>query len=74
MRALFQRTIQSAVAWTFLATVLRVGANLFVLPLMLRKPPPEHLDLCYVFMTIGGFASLLDFGFEPTINRAASYA
>lgn len=74
MRALFQRTIQSAVAWTFLATMLRVGANIFVLPLILLKLPPEHLGLWYVFTTIGGLASLLDFGFEPTITRMASYA
>lgn len=74
MKALFQRTIQSAVAWTFLATMLRVGANVFVLPLILRKLPPEHLGLWYVFLSMGGFASLLDFGFEPTITRMASYA
>ena len=74
MKALFQRTIQSAVAWTFLSTILRVGASVFVLPLILRKLPPEHLGLWYVFVAIGGVASLLDFGFEPTITRMASYA
>jgi O-antigen/teichoic acid export membrane protein len=54
--------------------VLRVGANIFVLPLILHKLPPEHLGLWYIFGAIGGFASLLDFGFEPTISRMASYA
>jgi O-antigen/teichoic acid export membrane protein len=66
--------MRSAVAWTFLATLLRVGANVIILPLILRKLPPEHLGLWYVFAAIGGFASLLDFGFEPTITRMTSYA
>jgi len=74
MKPLFHRIFQSAVAWTFLATLLRVGSSIFVLPLILRKMPPEQLGLWYVFGTIGGFASLLDFGFEPTITRMASYA
>ncbi len=74
IRNAFHRLWHSAVAWTFLATLLRLGASVFVLPLILRKLPPEHLGLWYVFLTIGGFASLLDFGFEPTITRMASYA
>jgi len=73
MKVLFQRTVRSAAAWSFLATLLRVGASVFVLPLILRKIPPEQLGLWYVFGTIGCFASLLDFGFEPTITRLASY-
>jgi O-antigen/teichoic acid export membrane protein len=60
MKVLFRRTIQSAVAWTFLTTMLRVGANVFVLPLILRKLPPEHLGLWYVFLTIGGIALMAD--------------
>jgi O-antigen/teichoic acid export membrane protein len=74
MKGLFQRTVRSAAAWSFLATLLRLGASVFVLPLILRKIPSEQLGLWYVFGTIGGFASLLDFGFEPTITRMASYA
>src|ERR1035438_2635032 len=74
MKALFQRVHRSAVAWSFVATLLRVGASIFVLPLVLRKMPPDQLGLWYVFGTIGGMASLLDLGFEPTITRMASYA
>ena len=74
MRTLFQRACQSAVAWTFLATLLRVGANILVLPLILRTLPPEHLGLWYTFFAIGAFATLLDFGFGPTVTRLASYA
>jgi O-antigen/teichoic acid export membrane protein len=74
MKALFHRVVKSAVAWAFLNTLLRVGMSIFVLPLILRKMPSEQLGLWYVFGTIGGLASLLDLGFEPTITRMASYA
>src|ERR1035441_3516530 len=74
MKALFQRVHRSAVAWSFVATLLRVGASVFVLPLVLRKMPSDQLGLWYVFGTIGGMASLLDLGFEYTIARVASYA
>jgi O-antigen/teichoic acid export membrane protein len=74
IRKALQRLWQSAVAWTFLATFLRLGASVLVLPVILRKLPPEHLGLWYVFGTIGSFAVLLDFGFEPTVTRMAAYA
>jgi O-antigen/teichoic acid export membrane protein len=74
IRNALHRLWHSAAAWTFLATLLRLGASIFVLPLILRKLPPEHLGLWYVFGTIGGFAGLLDLGFEPTVTRMASYA
>jgi O-antigen/teichoic acid export membrane protein len=74
MKTLFQRVHRSAVAWSFVATLLRVGASVFVLPLVLRKMPSDQLGLWYVFGTIGGMASLLDLGFEYTIARVASYA
>jgi O-antigen/teichoic acid export membrane protein len=74
MKALFQRVHRSAVAWSFVATLMRVGASIFVLPLVLRKLPSDQLGLWYVFGTLGGMASLLDLGFEYTITRVASYA
>ena len=74
MKSLLQRVHRSAAAWSFVATLLRVGANVFVLPLVLRKLPADQLGLWYVFGTIGSLAALLDLGFEPTITRMASYA
>jgi O-antigen/teichoic acid export membrane protein len=73
MRAFLHRVFDSTVAWTLLGTLLRVGASVFVLPLVLRKLPPEHLGLWYVFGTLGGFALLLDLGFEATIARTTAY-
>jgi O-antigen/teichoic acid export membrane protein len=74
MKFLLNRIYQSAVAWSFVAALLRVGASIFVLPLILRKLPPDQLGLWYVFASMGGLAALLDLGFEPTITRMASYA
>ena len=74
MKFLLQRIHRSAAAWSFLATLLRVGANVFVLPFVLRKLPSDQLGVWYIFGTIGGLASLLDLGFEPTITRMTSYA
>lgn len=74
MKFLLQRVHRSAAAWSFFATLLRVGANLFVLPFVLRKLPPDQLGIWYIFGSIGGLASLLDLGFEATITRMTAYA
>jgi O-antigen/teichoic acid export membrane protein len=74
MKSLLQRVHRSAAAWSFFATLLRLGANFFALPLVLRKLPPDEFGVWIIFGSIGGLASLLDLGFEPTITRMASYA
>ena len=73
LRSLPHRFWHSAVIWSFLNTALRVGMGVLVLPLILRRLPSEQLGLWYVFGTMASLASLLDFGFEPTITRMASY-
>src|SRR5262249_55697048 len=73
VRQFFSRVFRSAVGWSFLATALRFGWALFILPLVLRRVPPEELGLWYVFLSLGALASLIDFGFAQTINRAAGY-
>lgn len=73
MRKLVQRAARSAVGWSLLTTLLRFGSALFLLPLILRRVPPEELGLWYVFLSLGAFALLLDLGFAPNIGRAAGY-
>jgi O-antigen/teichoic acid export membrane protein len=65
--------MRSAVGWSFGATALRFGSSLFLLPLILRRVPPEELGLWYVFVSLGFLAPLLDFGFAPTIVRSTSF-
>ncbi|MEO8044791.1 MAG: O-unit flippase-like protein [Spartobacteria bacterium] len=67
------RVYGSAVAWSFVFTAIRAGGNLLVLPLMLHKLTPEDLGLWYVFLSLGGMASLVDFGFYPTMSRVTAY-
>ncbi len=77
MSHMFQRITArlygSAVAWSFVFTAIRAGGNLLVLPLMLHKLSPEDLGLWYVFLSLGGMASLVDFGFYPTMSRVTAY-
>jgi O-antigen/teichoic acid export membrane protein len=40
---------------------------------MLHKLTPEDLGLWYVFLSLGGMASLVDFGFYPTMSRVTAY-
>ena len=67
------RAYASAVAWSFIFTAIRAGGNLLVLPLLLHKLSPEDLGLWYVFLSLGGLASLIDFGFYPTMSRVTAY-
>jgi O-antigen/teichoic acid export membrane protein len=70
----WNRLHRSAAAWSFLATLLRVGANVFVLPIILRKLSPGEFGVWVVFGTIGFLAGLLDLGFEFTVTRMTAYA
>lgn len=67
------RLYSSAVAWSFVFTAIRAGGNLLVLPLLLHKLSPAELGLWYVFLSLGGLASLIDFGFYPTMSRVTAF-
>src|SRR4051812_14308555 len=73
IQRLTSRVYGSAVAWSLLFAAIRAGGNLLVLPLMLHKLSPEDLGLWYVFLSLGGMASLVDFGFYPTMSRVTAY-
>ncbi|MDQ6911495.1 MAG: hypothetical protein M3128_01305 [Verrucomicrobiota bacterium] len=73
MRKLVQRAAQSAVGWGLFAIALRFGSALLLLPLILRRLPPDELGLWYIFVSLGALALLVDLGFAPTIVRAAGY-
>jgi O-antigen/teichoic acid export membrane protein len=73
IRMSWQRLRQSAVFYGVFATGVRVGANLLLLPLLLTRMSPPELALWYVFLALGGFANLADFGFGPAISRVYSF-
>src|SRR5689334_4217045 len=72
-RPALTRAYQSAVLWSLFATVLRLFSGVLVLPLVVRKLPPEDLGLWYVFLALQGIAALFDLGFSPAVTRAAGY-
>ena len=70
---MFSRVFRSAVAWSFVATSLKLGSAILILPLILRRVSADELGLWYVFLSFGALAMLIDFGFGHTINRAVAY-
>ena len=70
---LWTRALHSAVLYGALATTIRVGANVLLLPLVLKVLAPGELAVWYVFLALGGVANLADFGFGPAITRVYSF-
>ena len=54
-------------------TGIRIGANLLLLPLVLLNLSSSELALWWVFVALGNFGNLADFGFGSTIPRIYSY-
>ena len=73
LQRLWRRTRQSAVFFGVFATVVRVGAALFLLPFVLTILPAPEMAVWWVFGSLGGFANLADFGFGSAITRVYSY-
>lgn len=61
------------VIWNFVATFMRVASGIIVLPLVLRLMPSQEVGLWNIFITIGGLATLLDFGFANSFTRNVTY-
>ncbi len=70
---LWKRTRRSALFYGAFATAIRVGANILLLPLLLKRFSPQDLALWWVFVALGAVANLADFGFGQAISRVYSY-
>ncbi len=51
---------------------LRLGANVLILPLVLRRLTPEEMGVWYVFVAIAALNPILDMGVSTTLMRFAS--
>ena len=60
--------------WSFLGTALSMGANLIILPFILRYLNDDEVAIYYVFTSLSAIAILFDFGFSPSIARSMAYA
>ena len=65
---------KSDVIWNYLGIIMTLGANLFILPLILRFLSADELGLWYTFAAVGNIAVLFDFGFKSTMGRNVTYA
>lgn len=73
-KSFLQRALQSAVIWSAVFNLLRLGSAILLLPLLLRFLSKEELGAYYMFVAIGQFTLVIDFGFSSTIGRFVSYA
>ena len=69
----WNRMRHSAVFFGALGTLVRIGANLLLLPLLLEKLTTAELALWWVFVALGALANLADFGFGQAVSRVYSY-
>jgi O-antigen/teichoic acid export membrane protein len=61
------------VIWSYLAAFLKISSSALLLPIILKKLPPETVGIWAIFMTISSLSALLDFGFGPSFSRNVSY-
>lgn len=62
------------VIWNYAGSILNLGMNLFILPIILNVLPSNELGLWYVFSSVASLITLLDFGFSSTISRNVTCA
>ena len=70
---LIHRFFASAVIWAFLVSLVRAAGFFLVMAYALRKLPSPEIGLWYVMLNIAGLAGIVEFGFNPTIGRFASF-
>jgi O-antigen/teichoic acid export membrane protein len=69
----WKRGWRSAMLAGVFGTGIRVGANLLLLPLVLLKLSVSEFAVWMVFVALGNFGNLADFGFGATIPRIYNY-
>lgn len=62
------------IIWSYIAQFFNLGASIIILPVILKTLPQEILAIWYIFLTIGTFITLLDFGFQSAFTRNVAYA
>lgn len=61
------------VLWNYAATFLKIASSALLLPFILKMMPSQMVGIWSIFMTITAFASMLDFGFNPSFSRNVTY-
>lgn len=61
------------IAWSYAATIFRVGSGIILWPFILSQMSAATIGIWNVMITIMGFVALLDLGFQPSFARNISY-
>jgi O-antigen/teichoic acid export membrane protein len=61
------------VVWNYVATFLRIGTGVILLPFILRVFPQEMVAIWNIFSTIISMTALFDFGFNASFTRNVTY-
>lgn len=61
------------VAWNFIATFLKTASSIILLPLILKCLSAQEIGIWTIFISIGGLASIADFGFSPSFSRNITF-
>jgi O-antigen/teichoic acid export membrane protein len=73
LKLFFKRVFKTALIWAFLVTVLRAAGFFLVMAYALRTLSSSEIGLWYVMLNIAGLAGMVEFGFNITIGRFASF-
>ena len=61
------------IIWSYIGTILSMGSNFLMLPMIIFYMNDSMVGLWYVFASIGTIATLFDFGFSVTFARNITY-
>jgi hypothetical protein len=73
VKANWRRARESAVLYGAFGSAVRIGAQFVLLPLVLTRLSPAEQALWWLFLALGNFTALADFGFGPVITRVYSF-
>lgn len=59
--------------WSYLGVFISMGASFIVLPFVLYFLDDDSIGLYYIFLSLGAFTYLFDFGFSPAFARNVAY-
>lgn len=60
--------------WGYLAYISSVGANIIILPVLLKFLPSNILGIWYVFVSLGMYTTTIGYSFQSTFARNITYA
>lgn len=61
------------VIWSYIGTFISLCSNIIMIPFIMYYLNEDMLGLWYIFTSIGGIATLFDFGFGVTFARNVTY-